>query len=75
MAEIMFEEFKVPAFYIANSAVLSSYGFLPDQRLFHMNFFSFAAGKGTALLIDIGKDTASVIPVVDGFVLRKGTTH
>lgn len=59
MAEIMFEEFKVPAFYIANSAVLSS----------------FAAGKGTALLIDIGKDTASVIPVVDGFVLRKGMTR
>lgn len=25
MAEIMFEEFNVPAFYIANSAVLSSY--------------------------------------------------
>ncbi len=24
MAEIMFEEFKVPAFYIANNAVLSS---------------------------------------------------
>lgn len=39
MAEIMFEEFKVPAFYIANSAVLSSYGFFPDQRFFHMKFF------------------------------------
>jgi hypothetical protein len=25
MAQIMFEEFKVPAFYIANNAVLSSY--------------------------------------------------
>ncbi|GJJ07347.1 hypothetical protein Clacol_001548 [Clathrus columnatus] len=59
MAEMMFEEFNVPALYIANSAVLSS----------------FAAGKGTALLIDIGKDTASVTPVVDGFVLRKGMTR
>jgi len=56
MAEIMFEEFQVPAFYIANSAVLNA----------------FAAGKGTALVVDIGKDTASVTPIVDGFVLRKG---
>lgn len=28
MAQIMFEEFKVPAFYIANNAVLSSYAHL-----------------------------------------------
>lgn len=28
MAQIMFEEFKVPAFYIANNAVLSSYATL-----------------------------------------------
>lgn len=26
MAEILFEEFKVPAFYIANSGVLTAYG-------------------------------------------------
>jgi actin-related protein len=38
-------------------------------------FFRFAAGKGSALVIDIGQSTASVTPVVDGFVLRKGTTH
>jgi actin-related protein len=36
-------------------------------------FFRFAAGKGSALVIDIGHSTASVTPVVDGFVLRKGT--
>ncbi|CAE6434401.1 unnamed protein product [Rhizoctonia solani] len=56
MAEILFEEFQVPAFYIANNGVLSA----------------FAAGKGTALVIDIGKSVASVVPVSDGFVLRKG---
>ncbi|KAG6886068.1 hypothetical protein C0993_004058 [Termitomyces sp. T159_Od127] len=56
MAEIMFEEFKVPAFYIANTGVLSA----------------FSAGRGTALVIDVGKSMASVTPVVDGFVLRKG---
>ncbi|KAJ1311023.1 hypothetical protein OPQ81_009529 [Rhizoctonia solani] len=56
MAEIFFEEFQVPAFYVANNGVLSA----------------FAAGKGTALVIDIGKSVASVVPVSDGFVLRKG---
>ncbi|KAI0002990.1 actin-related protein Arp4p [Russula compacta] len=59
MAEIMFEEFQVPAFYIANAGVLNA----------------FAAGKGSALVIDIGHSTASVTPVVDGFVLRKGLVH
>ncbi|KAI0721846.1 actin-like protein Arp4p [Cerioporus squamosus] len=59
MAEIMFEEFQVPAFYIANTGVLNA----------------FAAGKGSALVIDIGQSTASVTPVVDGFVLRKGLQH
>ncbi|EJD01073.1 actin-related protein Arp4p [Fomitiporia mediterranea MF3/22] len=59
MAEIMFEEFQVPAFYIANTGVLNA----------------FASGKGTALVIDIGHSEASVTPVVDGFVLRKGLAH
>ncbi|KZW03930.1 actin-related protein Arp4p [Exidia glandulosa HHB12029] len=59
MAEILFEEFQVPAFYIANTGVLNA----------------FAAGKGTALVVDIGRNTASVLPVVDGFVLRKGVTQ
>ncbi|KIM91042.1 hypothetical protein PILCRDRAFT_161600 [Piloderma croceum F 1598] len=56
MAEIMFEEFQVPAFYIANTGVLNA----------------FAAGKGSALVIDVGETMASITPVVDGFVLRKG---
>ncbi|KAF9468962.1 actin-like protein Arp4p [Collybia nuda] len=59
MAEIMFEEFQVPAFYIANTGVLSA----------------FSAGKGSALVIDIGNTMASVTPVVDGFVLRKGLAY
>src|SRR6267154_2783038 len=36
---------------------------------------SFAAGKGSALVIDIGQTMASITPVVDGFVLRKGLLH
>ncbi|TRM68368.1 actin family [Schizophyllum amplum] len=59
MAEILFEEHRVPAFYIANTGVLNS----------------FAAGKGTALVVDIGRQMASVTPVVDGFVLRKGLNY
>ncbi|KAH7100641.1 brg1-associated factor b [Auriculariales sp. MPI-PUGE-AT-0066] len=59
MAEIMFEEFRVPAFYIANTGVLNA----------------FTAGRHTALVVDIGKQTASVLPVVEGFVLRKGVTQ
>jgi len=59
IAEIMFEEFKIPAFYIANTGVLNA----------------FAAGKGSALVVDIGHDIASVTPVFDGFVLRKGVNR
>jgi len=59
MAEIMFEEFNVPAFYISNTSVLNA----------------FAAGKGSAYVIDIGSSDASVTPVIDGFVLRRGLAH
>jgi hypothetical protein len=37
-----------------------------------MSSRSFAAGKGSALVIDVGHAMASITPVVDGFVLRKG---
>ncbi|KAF7331924.1 hypothetical protein MKEN_00072700 [Mycena kentingensis (nom. inval.)] len=59
MAEIMFEELEVPAFYISNTAVLNA----------------FAAGKGTAVVIDVGQKMASVTPIVDGFVMRKGLMY
>ena len=32
----------------------------------------FAAGKGSALVIDLGDELTSITPVYDGFVLRKG---
>jgi len=74
MAEIMFEEFQVPAFYIANTGVLNTCISRPAVPLrYFTNVTSrFAAGKGSALVIDVGQTMASVIPVVDGFVLRKG---
>ncbi|KDN53088.1 Actin/actin-like protein [Tilletiaria anomala UBC 951] len=56
MTEIAFEGLQVPAYYLANSTVLSA----------------FAAGKPTALIVDVGENSMSAIPVVDGFILRKG---
>lgn len=56
MIELAFEGLDVPAFYLANSTVLSS----------------FSAGKPTSLIVDVGSSQASATPVVDGFILRKG---
>ncbi|KAJ3385169.1 Actin-like protein 6B [Lobulomyces angularis] len=56
MLEMAFETFNVPAFYLAQNAVLSA----------------FSAGKSNALVIDSGGENTSVTPVYDGYVLRKG---
>lgn len=56
LTQLAFEGLQVPAFYLANSTVLSS----------------FSAGKPTSLIVDVGASQASAIPVVDGFILRKG---
>ncbi|KAJ1021161.1 hypothetical protein NDA16_003947 [Ustilago loliicola] len=56
LTELAFETLGSPAFYLANRSVLSS----------------FAAGKPLSLVIDIGSTSVSTIPIVDGFILRKG---
>ncbi|CAO1619365.1 unnamed protein product [Parajaminaea phylloscopi] len=56
LTEMAFEGLGVPAYYLANSTVLSS----------------FSAGKPTSLILDVGYSSASAVPVVDGFVIRKG---
>lgn len=56
MTEVAFEGLNVPAFYLANRSVLSS----------------FASGRPVSLLVDIGYNSVSAIPIVDGFVIRKG---
>jgi actin-related protein 4 len=56
--EVCFETFGVPAFYMAKQPVLASY----------------AIGKHTALVVDLGAQMASVTPVVEGLVLKKGTS-
>ncbi|KAJ9112635.1 hypothetical protein QFC19_000655 [Naganishia cerealis] len=57
LAEIAFEGEGVPAFYVACNAVLSA----------------FSAGKSTALIVDIGQDLVSVVPVCEGYAIRAGT--
>ncbi|RPB29157.1 Actin/actin-like protein [Terfezia boudieri ATCC MYA-4762] len=57
--EIAFEDFDVPAFYLAKSGVCASFGL----------------GKATALVIDVGASNISITPVHDGLILRKGVTR
>jgi len=56
MLEIAFEEFDTPAYYSVDRSVMAA----------------FAAGKGTAVVVDIGDELTTVTPICDGFVLRKG---
>ncbi|KAJ3020409.1 Actin-like 6A [Thoreauomyces humboldtii] len=56
LIELAFEQYDVPCFYLARSAVLAA----------------FAAGRSTALVLDSGGSMTSAVPVVDGYVLKKG---
>ncbi|ORX33839.1 actin family [Kockovaella imperatae] len=57
LTRMAFEQEGVPALYFGSSGVLSA----------------FAAGKPTALVLDVGYANTSVVPVVDGYALRAGT--
>ena len=73
MLELAFEGWDAPAYYSADRSVLSgcvSFHMLPSH--FAKMYIRFASGKGTALIIDVGESSTSVIPVYDGFVVRKG---
>jgi actin-related protein 4 len=54
--ELVMESWGSPAFWMARNSVLSA----------------FAGGKASALVIDVGATTVSVVPVHDGIVLKKG---
>ena len=55
LAELIFEKNHIPATYFAKSQVCSA----------------FANGKSTALVVDSGATHTSVVPVIDGLVLKK----
>ena len=51
MAEILFETFNVPAFYVSMQAVLSLY----------------ASGRTTGLVVDAGDGVIHIVPIYEGF--------
>lgn len=53
--ELMFEQFRVPAFYMAKDAVLDA----------------FAFGRSAALIAEIGAGATRVVPVFDGYALER----
>ncbi|KAI9277815.1 actin family [Sporodiniella umbellata] len=57
--ELAFNTFSFPAFYLAQDAVMSA----------------FSVGRGTALVLDSGAGKTSVVPVYEGYVLKKGILH
>ena len=57
--EIAMENWGCPAFWLARNGVCAA----------------FAAGKPSALVIDLGASSISVTPVHDGLILRKGVTR
>lgn len=56
MLELLFEKYQVPALFFCKAPVLSA----------------FAAGRSTALVLDVGASGASAVPVYDGMVLLRG---
>ncbi|CAO3590228.1 unnamed protein product [Absidia cylindrospora] len=56
LAEMAFETFDFPAFYLAKDAVMTA----------------FSVGRATALVLDSGAGLTSAVPVYDGYVLKKG---
>ncbi|KAJ2461217.1 NuA4 histone acetyltransferase subunit [Coemansia sp. RSA 2424] len=59
LAELAFERFDAPAFYVCKTPVLSAFG----------------AGKHTALVVDVGGETASASAVYEGFCLQKSVVR
>jgi actin-related protein len=51
MAEIMFEQFKVPALYIINPAALSLY----------------ASGRTTGIVLESGDGVTQATPIYEGY--------
>ena len=54
--EVAMESWGCPAFWLARNSVLAA----------------FAAGKASALVVDVGATSISVTPIHDGLILKKG---
>ncbi|KPJ16271.1 Actin-like protein 6A [Papilio machaon] len=53
LAELLFEKYQAPAFFLVKNAVLAA----------------FANGKSTALVLDAGASQTSAVPVIDGYAI------
>ena len=58
-AELFFEAFSVPAFYVELQAILALY----------------ASGRTTGVVLDCGDGTTQAVPVVEGFVIPHAVTR
>ncbi|KAJ3338327.1 Actin-like 6A [Gonapodya sp. JEL0774] len=58
VTELMFEAYNVPAFFLVKDAVLTA----------------FAHGKTTALVVNSGATTTNVVPVYEGYAIKKALT-
>jgi len=58
-AEIFFESFNVPAFYVQSQPVLALYG----------------SGKTTGVILDSGDGVSNAVPIYEGFVLPHAVTR
>lgn len=56
LTEVVFEKYKVPAFYVAKQSVCAA----------------FSTARPTSLVVDISESGTSVVPVYDGYVLSQG---
>lgn len=54
--QLLFERFDSPAVFLASSAVLNA----------------FSTGRTTALVLDVGSNLTTCVPVFEGFKLQKG---
>lgn len=57
ICEMIFESMKIQNFYMCKNSVLSS----------------FASGRSTSLIIDSGASSTVVVPIHDGYALKKNT--
>lgn len=57
MLELVFESFDLPAAYLCHNATLAS----------------FASGRPTSLVVDMGASATRCVPVVDGYALHRST--
>ncbi|XP_072937718.1 actin-like protein 6A [Epargyreus clarus] len=59
LAELLFEKYQAPAFFLVKNAVLAA----------------FANGKSTALVLDAGASQTSAVPVIDGYALASAAVR